>query len=83
MNSILLDFNLDFLEKCLTELAKNAPLFVVVIITFGAIIWLYKSSLKANKELTSTAIESLKDAYDKSTETLRKACNTIIENYKQ
>lgn len=83
MDNILLDFDFTFLNDCLTELAKNAPLFVVVIITFGAIIWLYKSSLKANKELTNTAIDSLKEAYDRSTETLRKACDTIIENYKK
>lgn len=83
MDNILLGLDLGFLNDCLTELAKNAPLFVVVIITFGAIIWLYKSSLKSNKELTNTAIESLKDAYDKSTETLRKACETIIKNYKK
>lgn len=74
-----MDSTWSFLKSAAEELAKNAPLYLVVIIVFIIFWFMHRNSIKANEKLIEKTFEKLDNAYKDSLKLLKEAYSEIFE----
>ncbi len=72
--------SLEFLGDALEELAKYAPLYLVVAISFIMFWLLYKHSSKVNRKIYDKSIEEISKAHKDTLESLKEAYARIYND---